>query len=81
VNPALTGRAYRDLKSFVPDRPGHDRRYAIDASKIDIELGWTPRRSFDEGLRATVGWYLEHADWCERILAGHYDRQRLGVTP
>jgi dTDP-glucose 4,6-dehydratase len=81
VNPALNGRVYRDLKSFVPDRPGHDRRYAIDASKIAIELGWTPRRSFDEGLRATAAWYLEHADWCEGIVAGRYDRQRLGVTP
>ena len=78
-NPALNGRTYRDLKSFVPDRPGHDRRYAIDASKIARELGWKPRRTFEEGLRDTARWYLEHRDWCEQIQAGRYDRQRLGL--
>jgi dTDP-glucose 4,6-dehydratase len=78
-NAALNGRTYRDLKSFVADRPGHDRRYAIDAAKVVREIGWAPRRSFDEGLRATAAWYLEHEDWCEQILAGRYDRQRLGV--
>ena len=79
-NPALNGRTYRDLKSFVPDRPGHDRRYAIDASKIARELGWKPRRTFEEGLRETARWYLEHRDWCEQIQAGRYDRQRLGLS-
>jgi dTDP-glucose 4,6-dehydratase len=79
-NPALAGRSYRDLKSFVPDRPGHDRRYAIDASKIARELGWKPARTFEEGLRETIRWYLEHRDWCEQIQAGRYDRQRLGLT-
>ncbi len=78
--PALNGRTYRDLKSFVPDRPGHDRRYAIDASKIERELGWKPRRTFEEGLRETARWYLEHRDWCEQIQAGRYDRQRLGLS-
>jgi dTDP-glucose 4,6-dehydratase len=67
------------LKTFVPDRPGHDRRYAIDATKITRELGWTPRRSFDEGLRDTVRWYMEHRDWCEGVQAGQYDRERLGL--
>ena len=79
-NPALNGRSYLDLKSFVPDRPGHDRRYAIDAAKIAGELGWKPRRTFEEGLRETARWYLEHRDWCEQIQAGRYDRQRLGLS-
>ena len=79
-NPALGGRSYLDLKSFVPDRPGHDRRYAIDATKIARELGWKPARTFEEGLRETIRWYLEHRDWCEQIQAGRYDRQRLGLS-
>jgi dTDP-glucose 4,6-dehydratase len=78
-NPALNGKSYHDLKSFVPDRPGHDRRYAIDASKIARELGWTPRRTFEEGLRETAAWYLKNRDWCAQIQAGRYDRQRLGL--
>jgi dTDP-glucose 4,6-dehydratase len=69
----------RRLKTFVPDRPGHDRRYAIDAAKIRRELGWTPRHTFESGLRDTVRWYLEHRDWCEQVQAGRYDRQRLGL--
>jgi len=72
-------KSYRALKSFVPDRPGHDRRYAIDAAKIRRELGWTPRHTFEAGLRGTVRWYLEHRDWCERVTAGRYDRERLGL--
>ena len=73
-NPALNGRAsYRALKTFVPDRPGHDRRYAIDASRIVAELGWSPRRPFRPGLHETVRWYVEHRDWCSRRLriGGH----------
>ena len=69
----------RRLETFVPDRPGHDRRYAIDAAKIRRELGWTPRHTFESGLRETVRWYLEHRDWCEQVQAGRYDRQRLGL--
>jgi dTDP-glucose 4,6-dehydratase len=80
ANPALANhRSYRDLKNFVPDRPGHDRRYAIDANKIRRELKWSPRRSFEDGLRATVRWYAEHRDWCEEIQAGRYQRERLGL--
>ena len=80
-NRQLAGRAgYHALKTFVPDRPGHDRRYAIDAAKIRRELGWTPRHPFADGLRATVAWYLEHRDWCEHVQAGRYDRQRLGLN-
>jgi len=71
--------SYRQLKTFVQDRPGHDRRYAIDASKIRRELGWAPRRSFDAGVRETVRWYLEHRDWANTV-AGSYDRERLGLS-
>jgi dTDP-glucose 4,6-dehydratase len=77
ARPAPTSR--RQLKTFVLDRPGHDRRYAIDASKIRRELGWTPRHTFEDGLRDTVRWYLDHLDWCEHVQAGRYDRQRLGL--
>jgi len=78
-NPALKGATYRDLKTFVPDRPGHDRRYAIDAGKIRRELGWAPRHSFEEGLASTTRWYVEHRDWCEQIQAG-FNRERLGTS-
>jgi dTDP-glucose 4,6-dehydratase len=68
--------AYTALKTFVADRPGHDRRYAIDASKIHRELGWRARHDLESGLRRTVAWYLAHRDWCEAV--GHA-RQRLGL--
>jgi dTDP-glucose 4,6-dehydratase len=79
TNPALGGRSYRDLKTFVPDRPGHDRRYAIDATKIRRELGWAPSHTFEEGLAATAQWYIEHRDWCAQVQQGRYDRSRLGL--
>ena len=60
------------LISFVKDRPGHDRRYAIDASKISRELGWTPKTSFDEGIAKTIDWYIEHESWWRRIISGEY---------
>jgi dTDP-glucose 4,6-dehydratase len=78
-NPALNGATYRSLKAFVPDRPGHDRRYAIDATKIRRELGWGPRHSFEDGIAATARWYFEHRAWCEQVQSGRYDRQRLGL--
>ena len=68
------------LITFVPDRPGHDLRYAIDASKITRDLGWEPRESFDSGLRKTVEWYLANRTWWERIRAGVYRGERLGVV-
>lgn len=80
-NPAMKGASsYRSLKTMVPDRPGHDRRYAIDAAKIRRELGWQPRHTFESGLHETVRWYLDHRDWCQQIQAGRYNRERLGLT-
>jgi len=61
------GGGSRKLISFVKDRPGHDRRYAIDASKIERELGWNPAHTFERGLRETVRWYLEHQDWVKTV--------------
>jgi dTDP-glucose 4,6-dehydratase len=72
-------RGYRDLVTFVADRPGHDRRYAIDASRIRRELGWRPQHDFEQGLAETVRWYLAHRPWCEAVQAGRYDRERLGL--
>lgn len=69
---------YEDLITFVPDRPGHDVRYAIDASKIERELGWKPQESFESGLRKTVEWYLNNTEWWQRVLDGSYAMERLG---
>ncbi|PKM31923.1 MAG: dTDP-glucose 4,6-dehydratase [Gammaproteobacteria bacterium HGW-Gammaproteobacteria-11] len=69
---------YRDLITFVKDRPGHDQRYAIDASKIKRELGWVPRESFETGIRKTVRWYLDNPEWWQRVLSGDYRLARLG---
>ena len=69
---------YADLITFVKDRPGHDLRYAIDARKIQQELGWTPVESFETGLKKTVHWYLDNQTWCKRVQDGSYQRQRLG---
>ncbi len=82
-NPQLKGlgiTSYRELKTFVEDRPGHDRRYAIDASKIRQELGWVPVHNLDTGLAATVQWYLENRAWCDAVQAGSDLRQRLGLA-
>ncbi len=70
---------YRDLITHVQDRPGHDLRYAIDASKIERELGWTPQETFKTGIRKTVQWYLDHNEWCQRVQDGSYRRERLGT--
>ncbi|MCX8071996.1 MAG: dTDP-glucose 4,6-dehydratase [Candidatus Binatia bacterium] len=83
TNPHLQARgfaAYEQLKVFVEDRPGHDRRYALDSSRLRRELGWQPQYDFLAGLRETVRWYFAHRDWCAAVLAGRYDRQRLGLS-
>jgi dTDP-glucose 4,6-dehydratase len=71
---------HKSLITFVEDRPGHDRRYAIDASKIRDELGWTPNETFSTGLRKTVAWYLENSEWVEQVISGAYRGQRLGLS-
>lgn len=71
--------SYAEQISFVADRPGHDLRYAIDASKIERELGWKPAETFASGLRKTVRWYLDNLDWCRRVQDGSYQGQRLGT--
>lgn len=71
--------SYRDLIQFVNDRPGHDLRYAIDCSKIERELGWRPAESFETGLRKTVQWYLDNAEWWSDIRSGKYRGERLGI--
>ena len=71
-------RSYRELITFVQDRPGHDLRYAIDASKIERELGWKPEETFETGLRKTVQWYLENRQWWQRVQHGSYQGERLG---
>jgi dTDP-glucose 4,6-dehydratase len=70
---------YQDLITYVKDRPGHDLRYAIDATKIANELGWTPKETFETGLKKTVQWYLENRDWCQHVQDGSYRRERLGL--
>jgi dTDP-glucose 4,6-dehydratase len=70
---------YKDLITFVTDRPGHDVRYAIDATKIQKELGWEPLETFETGLTKTVQWYLTNTDWWQRIRDGRYQGERLGL--
>ena len=70
---------YEQLITFVKDRPGHDVRYAIDASKIKRELGWVPKETFESGLRKTVEWYLDNEDWWQSVLDGSYQGERLGL--
>ena len=82
ANPALEAagvESYAALKTFVEDRPGHDRRYAIDADKVRRELGWQPAHDLDAGLAATVRWYLDHRDWCDAVQSETHRRQRLGL--
>lgn len=75
----LQNGSYRDLITFVKDRPGHDLRYAIDASKIEKELGWKPQENFETGLKKTIKWYLENESWWSQVLNGDYQLKRLGV--
>lgn len=71
-------KRYRDLVAYVQDRPGHDRRYAIDARKIEQRLGWRPVETFETGIWKTVKWYLQNLEWCRRVQDGSYQRERLG---
>ena len=79
LKPQENGQPYESLITFVKDRPGHDLRYAIDASKIANELSWTPTETFDSGIRKTVEWYLNNMEWCSRVQDGSYQRERLGA--
>ena len=80
LRPRQNNVSYESLITFVEDRPGHDLRYAIDASKIGNELGWKPEETFETGIRKTVEWYLNNLDWCHRVQDGSYQRERLGVN-
>lgn len=79
LHPRPDGKHYAAQIIHVQDRPGHDLRYAIDASKIQRELGWVPQETFETGIRKTVEWYLNNLDWCQRVQDGSYQRERLGV--
>ena len=74
----VAGKCRRDLITFVKDRPGHDQRYAIDSSKLQNNLNWQPAESFESGIKKTVQWYLNNKTWCDRVLDGSYQGQRLG---
>lgn len=82
LRPAMPAgvRAYKDLITFVTDRPGHDLRYAIDASKIERELGWRPVETFESGMAKTVAWYFDNPEWWQAILSGEYQLQRSGAS-
>ena len=73
--------SFAELIRHVEDRPGHDQRYAIDASKIQRELAWSPRETFESGIRRTVQWYLDNSEWCRHVLDGSYQGERLGLLP
>ena len=77
--PQASGKPYQSLITFVNDRPGHDRRYAIDSGKIQRQLGWTPKETFATGLKKTIRWYLDHQTWVERVMSGAYRGERLGL--
>lgn len=79
MKPLPGGKKYESLITFVKDRPGHDLRYAIDASKLTKELAWKPKETFESGIRKTVLWYLENQAWCQRVQDGSYRRERLGL--
>src|SRR5690606_34585189 len=77
--PRADGQPRESQITFVKDRPGHDRRYAIDASKLRDELGWTPAYTFERGIAETVDWYLDNQPWVQRVLDGSYRLERIGV--
>jgi dTDP-glucose 4,6-dehydratase len=75
----LHDKSHKDSITFVNDRPGHDKRYAIDATKIKEQLGFIPKYTFEVGIRETVIWYLKNNEWCEKVLNNKYQLERLGV--
>jgi dTDP-glucose 4,6-dehydratase len=79
LRPNLPHAPCESLIKFVTDRPGHDRRYAIDATKIHSQLGWVPRENFASGLERTIRWYLDHSEWVQGVTSGKYQRERLGL--
>tara|TARA_B100001250_G_scaffold387405_1_gene384774 strand:- start:61 stop:1107 length:1047 start_codon:yes stop_codon:yes gene_type:complete len=79
ISPCKNGSSYSDLITFVKDRPGHDFRYAIDAGKIENDLGWSPNESFETGIRKTIHWYLDNQNWWKAIQDNNYRQERLGV--
>jgi len=79
LKPDSASTPYEKLITFVQDRPGHDRRYAIDASKIIHELEWSPSETFETGLRKTVQWYLDNNEWCQQVRRSGYQGERLGL--
>ncbi len=79
IQPSKTLNSYQELITYVKDRPGHDRRYAINANKIAEELNWLPEETFESGLRKTIEWYLNNQIWCQQVQDGSYQRERLGV--
>ena len=79
IKPRTDGQSYAQQITFVKDRPGHDLRYAIDASKIQQELNWQPQETFESGIQKTVEWYLNNLEWCRHVQDGSYQRERLGV--
>lgn len=80
VQPRDDKKRYKEQITFVTDRPGHDWRYAIDASKIEADLGWKPEETFESGIKKTVRWYLSNIDWCEAVTENNYDLERLGTA-
>jgi dTDP-glucose 4,6-dehydratase len=74
------GGTYKEQITFVADRPGHDQRHAIDAGKIQRELGWAPQETFESGIRKTVEWYLANSQWCEAVTQNKYSRERIGLS-
>ncbi|MEK0352757.1 MAG: GDP-mannose 4,6-dehydratase, partial [Nitrosopumilus sp.] len=79
ISPSKNGKSYMELITFVPDRPGHDFRYAIDSSKLKNELNWSPKETFDSGIKKTIDWYLTHQEWWLQIKNNTYKQERLGV--
>ncbi|WP_269542222.1 dTDP-glucose 4,6-dehydratase [Cerasicoccus fimbriatus] len=79
LRPREDGKSYREQITFVKDRPGHDRRYAIDCDKAERDLGWRAEMAFEAGIASTIDWYLQNRAWCDAITSGNYQRQRLGL--